>query len=345
MTDSEPGNTMRGRVGDRRSRLQLYVQLNVNRILLTLGVSLAFFAAILALSLVDDTPLRAVMRASDPVETLFQGYLTAIITGVTLVVTISQLVLSQELGPLGDQRERMEGAVEFRRNVEKFFDATPPPEPASFLQALIDMSAENAEALRDVTSDDHDEDFLNKLEQFLDELIENADVVSDDLEDAQFGRYQVVKSALDYNYSWKIYQARRLRRDHADELSEDEEDAFDNLVQVLEFFGPAREHFKTLFFEWELVDLSRKMIYISIPALTIAVAMLIIVDPSTLPGLTLGIDNMNWIVVGAATVSSMPFFLLGAYMIRLATIARRTLAIGPFILRESGRSDTIDWES
>jgi hypothetical protein len=345
MTDAEPGNTMRERVGDRRRRVQLYVQLNVNRLVFTLGVSLAFFASILAFSLFDDTPLRAVMRASDPVETLFQGYLTAIITGVTLVVTISQLVLSQELGPLGDQRERMEGAVEFRRNVEEFFDATPPPEPSSFLQALIDMSAENAEALRETISDDHDEDFLNKLEQFLDELIENADVVSDDLENAQFGRYQVVKSALDYNYSWKIYQARRLRRDHADELSEEEEAAFDNLVRVLQFFGPAREHFKTLFFEWELVGLSRKMLYISVPALTIAVAMLVIVDPSTLPGLTLGIDNMIWIVVAAATVSSMPFFLLGAYMIRLATIARRTLAIGPFILRESGRSDTIDWES
>ncbi|SEP27976.1 hypothetical protein SAMN04487948_1323 [Halogranum amylolyticum] len=345
MTDADPGNTMRERVGNRRSRLQLYVQLNVNRLLFTLAVSLVFFVSILALSVFDETPLRVVMRASDPVETLFQGYLTAIITGVTLVVTISQLVLSQELGPLGDQRDRMEGAVEFRHRVEEFFDATPPPEPASFLQALIDMSAENAQELGETISDDHDEEFLEKLEGFLDELVQNAEAVSDELDDAQFGRYQVIKSALDYNYSWKIYQARRLRRDYAEELSEAEEAAFDDLTQVLEFFGPAREHFKTLYFEWELVDLSRKMLYVSVPALTIAVAMLIVVDPSTLPGFTFGIDNMYWIVIGAATVSSIPFFLLGAYMIRLATIARRTLAIGPFILRESGRTDAIDWES
>jgi hypothetical protein len=336
---------MRERVGDRRSRFRLYVQLNTNRLTLTLVVALAFFATLMLLSMFDDTPLRSVMRASDPVETLFQGYLTAIITGVTLVVTISQLVLSQELGPLGDQRDRMEGSLEFRREVEDFFDTAPPPEPSAFLQALVDMSAKNAEELRDAVSDTESEQLRDNLDDFIDELVQNAEAVSDDLEAAQFGRYQVVKSALDYNYSWKIYQARRMRRDYADDLDEEAEEAFDNLIRVLTFFGPAREHFKTLFFEWQLVDLSRKMLYISVPALAIAAAMLVIVDPGTLPGLTLGVDNMNWIVIGAATICSTPFFLLGAYIIRLATIARRTLAIGPFILRESGRSDTIDWES
>lgn len=333
------------RVGDRRSRLQLYVQLNTNRLYLTLWVSLVFFTTVLVLTVFDGTPVRAAMRASDPVETLFQGYLTAIITGVTLVVTISQLVLSQELGPLGDQRDRMEGSMTFRRDVEDFFDSSPPPEPSAFLQALVEMTAQNAERLREVLSDNRNEKLREKLDDFIDELVENAEAVSDDLEDAQFGRYQVVKSALDYNYSWKIYQARRLRRDYADDLDDEEEEAFDDLIQVLTFFGPAREHVKTLFFEWALVDLSRKMLYISIPALAIAVVMLIVVDPSTLPGLTFGIDNMNWLVVAAATVCSMPFFLLATYIVRLATIARRTLAIGPFILRESGRSDTIDWES
>jgi hypothetical protein len=42
---------------------------------------------------------------------MFQGMTTATITGVTLVVTLSQLVFSQELGAVGDQRERMEGTI------------------------------------------------------------------------------------------------------------------------------------------------------------------------------------------------------------------------------------------
>ncbi|QLG47331.1 hypothetical protein [Natrinema halophilum] len=37
-----------------------------------------------------------------------------------------------------------------------------------------------------------------------------------------------------------------------------------------------------------------------------------------------------------------PFLLLIAFILRIATIAKRTLAIGPFILRESSRGEEID---
>lgn len=342
---SEPENTMRKRVGSLRSRYRLYVQLNTNRLSLTGAISLAFFLVLLALGAYDALPLRASMQGSDPTDTVFQAYIGSLITGVTLVVTLNQLVLSAELGPLGNQRERMHGAMEFRREVEDVFGSASPPEPASFLQALIDASRENATELRETVSDSRNEEVTEELDQFIDALTNNADAVSDELEDAQFGRYQVVKASLDYNYSWKIYEARRLRDDYAEDLGEEAEEAFDDLIRVLEFFGPAREHIKTLFFEWELVGLSRKILYLAIPALAVAVAMLAYLDASSFPGSTLGIDNIVLLFSAAVTVASTPFFLLGAYILRLATIARRTLAIGPFILRESDRSTDIDWES
>lgn len=338
MTQTEPDDTMRERVGDRRSRLRLAAQLNVDRLWLTFGISLVFFLLLSLVIAATGDALLTAMNRSDPVETLFQGYVTALITGVTLVVTISQLVLSQELGPLGDQRERMEGALDFRQEAEQYLGTAPPPEPAAFLQAFVDVSAETAERLGDVAASRDD------LQEFLDQLVHNAEAVTSDLDEAQFGRYQVVKSALDFNYSWKIYQARRLRRQYADDLSEEEAEAFDDLIQLLSLFGPAREHIKTLFFQWELVGLSRKMLYVSFPALLVAVGMILVVGPQTLPGTTLGLDNVAWLVATATTVCSVPFFLLGVYMVRLATIARRTLAIGPFILRESGRSNDLDWD-
>lgn len=338
MTQTEPDDTMRERVGDRRSRLRLAAQLNADRLHLTLGISLAFFVLLSVIAATTGDALLKSMSSSDPVETLYQGYVTALITGVTLVVTISQLVLSQELGPLGDQRERMEGAVDFRKEAAEYLGTAPPPEPAAFLQALVEVSGETAEHLRDVAASRDD------LQEFLDELVHNAEAVASDLDDAQFGRYQVVKSALDFNYSWKIYQARRLRQQYADDFTDEEAEALDELIELLSLFGPAREHIKTLFFQWELVGLSRKILYVSFPALLVAVAMILFVNQTTLPGSTLGVDNVVWLIVAATTVCSVPFFLLGVYMIRLATIARRTLAIGPFILRESGRSDDLDWE-
>jgi hypothetical protein len=35
---------------------------------------------------------------------------------------------------------------------------------------------------------------------------------------------------------------------------------------------------------------------------------------------------------------------LTAYILRIVTVAKRTLAIGPFILRDTDRTEESDWE-
>jgi len=45
--------------------------------------------------------------------------------------------------------------------------------------------------------------------------------------------------------------------------------------------------------------------------------------------MTLGLPNLLLIVAGAFTVSVLPFLLLLSYILRIATVAKRTLAIGP----------------
>jgi len=364
MSEREPGNTMRERVGDRTTRAKLFVLLDVDRLTLAAGLTVALFVAFVVVGLLDGSPLRAVLRNADSLETLFNALVGALITGVTVVVTISQLVLSQETGPLGDQRERMEGAVEFRRDAESVLGATPPPEPASFLRALVDVSRERGERLRDAVdgtepgeenggtdgsgetdgTEGVDDELADRVDQFVDGLVENAEAVTDQLEGAQFGRYEVLRAALDYNYSWKIYQLRRLRNDYADALTDDAEAAVSDVERVLELFGPAREHVKTLYFQWALVDLTRSILYATIPALGVAVVVLLFLDASSFPGATLGVDNVLLLAAASTAFALFPFVLLAAYMFRLATIAKRTLAIGPFILRESSRSDEIDWE-
>ncbi|RRJ32023.1 hypothetical protein [Halocatena pleomorpha] len=341
MRDSQPSDTIKERVGSQWSRFRLALQLDAGRLSLTAIGSVVFFVFLMMLAAADATPLRAAMSSKDPVETTMQAYVGSLITGVTLVVTISQLVISQENGPLGDQRDRMKGALTFRRDVEPFLGTTSPPEPSSFLRALIDASQKKAADLKDVIANDRDSELQGHISRFVESLTQNAEAVNNELEGAQFGRYQVVKFGLDFNYSWKIYQARRLRDEHTDQLSDDEKQAFDDLIEVLTFFGPAREHIKTLFFEWELIELSRYMIYASIPALGVAVATLAFLDPGSFPGTTLRIDNMYWVFNGAVTLTTVPFLLLATYILRLVTIARRTLAIGPFILRETGRADEI----
>ena len=342
--DEQPSDTMRRRVD--KGRWKLWLLMDANRWLVAGLLLVGVFLALVALGVADPSPLENYIGpGDDPVDTTFQGFISAIITGVTLVVTINQLVLSQELGPLGDQRERMDGAIDFRADVETWLDDhTSPPDPASFLEAIIDGIQTYANELEDAVSDDRDEEFRDQVRNYVDSLTENARQVGEALDGAQFGTFDVLFVALNFNYSWKIYEARRLRNANADAIDEETGDALDDVIQVLEFFGPAREHFKTLYFQWELVNLSRAMLYLSVPAIIVTVAMIVYFDARAVPGSTLGISNDVLTVSLATTIALAPFLVLVSFILRIATVAKRTLAIGPFILRETTRSDDIDWE-
>jgi len=119
---------------------------------------------------------------------------------------------------------------------------------------------------------------------------------------------------------------------------------FVDLIDILGFYGPAREHIKTLYFQWQLVDLSRGVLYLSIPALAVTSGLAMFLAPTSFPGTFLGIGNLVWIVSAGMAIGALPFLFVTAFMLRLVTIIKRTLAIGPLILRSAGRSGNIEWE-
>ncbi|MHB9288485.1 hypothetical protein ACKVMT_15750 [Halobacteriales archaeon Cl-PHB] len=336
--------TMRGRVNE--SRRKIWVLLDADRWIIAAFVLGIVFAALVVLSQLSPLPLRKAMTESDPAETLFQALVTATITGVTLVVTITQLVISQELGAVGDQRERMEGSLDFRQDVADVIDApVSPPEPSAFLRSLVDATRAKAEALADAVSDDLDEGVRDRVDHFTEGLTDDAERVSNRLEGSQFGTFGVLFAALDYNYSWKIYEGERLREEYKDSLSDAAQAELDGVLDTLRFFGPAREHVKTLYFQWELTNLSRAVLYAAVPALIVAMAGNLFLDVTgTVAGTTLGVDNLVWVVCAGATISLTPFAILLAYVLRIATVAKRTLAIGPFVLRETDRTEDIAWD-
>ncbi len=338
MTDSGPGNTMRERVGE--SRLWLWLLLRMNRWLLTALVLSAVFVTLVALSQIGLTPLREIVESQDGLDFLFSAFIGAIITGTSIVVTINQLVLSQELGAIGDQRERMQESIGFREDVEReLVEGASPPEPAAFLYELLGGIQDRATELEATMEDERDEKLQEEITEYVDDLTSNVASVQAELEEAQFGTFDVIWNALNFNYSWKIYRARQIRAQHSDSLSEEANDAIDGMIEVLTLFGPAREHFKTLYFQWELIDLSRALLYISVPALVAVAAMIMYVDDAVLPGRTLGVDNLVWLTSAGLVVGIAPFVVFIAFVLRIATVAKRTLAMGPFILRKTERED------
>lgn len=282
------------------------------------------------------------LLTTDAGGTVFSSIIIAIVTSVSLVLAVAQLVLSQEIGSLEKQRDSLDAELGFRQDVEAMSDLTiSPPEPAAFLRALIRITAHRAETLRAAVATDLPDEAVAEIDPYLAGLIIHSHHVSDDLEDREFGSFGVMSAVLNYNYSWKLYTVRALREKHAATLTADTETAFAAVVGALQLFGPAREYFKAQYYQWEIINISRMMLYTAMPALIVAGYMTALFDPMALPGTIMGVKTILLVFSAVYTLTLSPFAVLLVYMLRILTMVKRTLAVGPFILRETERTDAI----
>ncbi|MDL5362679.1 hypothetical protein [Halalkalicoccus sp. NIPERK01] len=327
----------------RGGRPMLWFLVDGNRAAVALLMLGAVYVLLIVLGEFAPGSIRNIFdRAS--VAGLFTPLVIAIVMGVSIVLTFNQMILSRELGPLGEQRERMSEALTFREDAEEAVEGgTSPPEPSLFLRGLVDATREPANRLVEAVSG-VEESVRTDVTEYGEDVLEDAERVSAALEGEQFGGFAVVREALNFNYSWKIYAGRRLRNDHRDALPPEAREALDDLLSVLEFFGPAREHFKTLYFRWEIINVSRALVYTALPALVVAAYMLLVFEPDPIAGTTAGLNHSLLFIGVAFAVCATPFVIFLAYILRVVTVAKWTLAIGPFILRETQRGSDLDWE-
>lgn len=334
-TDIGTADTMLDRAG--KSRWKLWLLLRANRLLLAGGLTAVVFVGFVIVIAGLSPPFVKQIVSGATIETMFSTMIVVIVTGTTFVVTIAQLVLSQENGPLGDQRDRMSNAMDVRDFTEELIGSPSPATPSAFLSEIIDVTAQRSRTLR-ASVDETDNDALREeVDEFAESVIGNAETVRDQLEGAQFGSFDVLFAALNFNYSWKIFQVERIANEYEGSLDDREYGLLEDLKTALSLYGPAREHVKTLYFQWALIDLSRLILYAAVPTLVISGIMLAVVDAGTFPGSTLGVDHIIFVVGAAFAVTLVPFLLFISYLLRILTIAKRTLAIEPLILREQRR--------
>lgn len=215
--DLSTANTMRERAGE--SRVKFWILLRGNRWLLAGLMTLGVFVVFMLFGTFEFPTLRTTMETTDPVDTVFQALVGAIITGTTLVVSINQLVLSQEIDSLGEQRARMDTAMDFRHNTDELFGSVSPSKPAAFLRELVETSKQRANAMKTAVAENDNDELRDRVETYVDDLTENAETASNELEEATFGTFDVLAAALDYNYARKIHDLRRLGEQYEDTLS------------------------------------------------------------------------------------------------------------------------------
>lgn len=327
---------MRERVDE--NPLKIWLLLQADRLLLATAFSALVGIGFIGVVTLLHPPFGEQLQSGDAIDTLFGAMIGVIVTGTTLVVAIGQLVLTQESGPLGDQRRRMSKAMDFRDRTEELTGSPSPPDPSAFLQALISSTVDRSQALKKSVDQTDTQNLREDVNQLVENILGNAQEVQNQLEDAEFGSFDVLFAALNFNYSLKIFQIEEISSEYEDHLTEDGQTCLQELRTTLSLFGPAREHVKTLYFQWALINLSQLILYAAIPALVVAGAALAIIDLGTAPGVLAGIPKITILVGATFAITVFPFMVFLSYMLRILTVAKRTLAIEPLILRHSQQS-------
>lgn len=313
----------------RKPRSLEWLLLKGDRMLVASGFLLGLLLLISGLLAVD----ALAVEDSDALTRSFAALIAGNLTLVTIVIAINQLILSREFETPDKLHARIRDALTYRHEVEEISGAEVSPiTPEAFLDFLVQQGRDHAVTFREAADDASDQQLQEEAEAFADTLVSQSERVSTALEEQPGGAFNTLLTILNADFTSDLHTAEQLRAIYSDSLSEPATNALDDLSELLEFIGVARQYFKMLYIHRELTGLSRKILYTGIPALVFSLLTIWIYGRQ--PGASLESPLLDVIVTVSAVVAFSPFAIFVAYMLRIATITRRTASLMPFKIRE-----------
>jgi len=282
---------------------------------------------------------------ADAMLYLFSAFVGGNFTLITVVLSINQLVLSQQLEAPDEIRSEITATIEYRQDVEDVTGVDVlPVVPRAFLRRLLESTRQHAQALGGLVARTR----RPKLERDVDDVVESvtasADRADELLKDGEddgvetgrrgaddpsgMGIFAVLAVLLNTNYAAQLRDAARIRADHGERLREAESVAIDELTDALRGLDVARQYFRTIYVQEELARLSRLLLYVGIPAIVAAALLLPIYR--TPAGPTVPRWAIGPLFTLGVVVSLAPISVLFAFVLRITVVSQRTVAVTPF---------------
>ena len=316
-----------------RPRLIRWVLLEGNRYAI-IGALLTFvFGAIMLIGTVWTFEMQRVLTETPAVEMILNTLLSGIILLVSIVISINSIVLSHDITSVGTQEDRIQTVMEFRRDVGELTETgESPSDPASFLKLMGDVVEKQAEALADVATE-IDEEPAEKIERYVDSVKDSVRRLDESVQDVSGAQFGVLWLGLEFDYGRHLDRSRTLKATYEENFTDPVEERFDELMHAFEIFAVGKEYFKTLYYSQEVSELSRTLLIISLPAILVNASAILAINAQLLPEVWIfGLPPLLSFVATVFTISLAPYLVLTSYMLRLATVARRTISAGPFSL-------------
>ena len=313
----------RARNTDRDDPLRQWLLLSGNRWTIIWTMTVSFFLLCLSLGAID---IIGISEADFVVE-MFSTIIAGLFSFTPVVVGVNSLSMTGLSSSLGGIEKRIESVEEFRNEVAALSPTTvvTPTDPAGFIDVATDTLHERVESLREeITA--VDEPARSDIQS-----------VVADVEDAIAGVERVAQndpSVIDVlvpmmndDYSRDINRIRQLKRVYTELPSGAREDLSD-IHDLLESLDVTRAYFKTMYLQQELAKFSRYIAYASINALLWSM-FVIMTFANGVPSVGHGSEIVVLVSLGM-TAAFLPFSILFAYILRIATVIKRTSAPGAF---------------
>ncbi|MDZ7701217.1 MAG: hypothetical protein U5J98_03670 [Halobacteriales archaeon] len=321
----DPWDVMARELAGRRRRVVDWLLLTGSRLWVTAGV-LAVIAALLWAAVL--TGLAPLVERT-PILFLLFALIGGNVTLITIVVSISQFILSRHLETPGQIRQRLRDLVGYREEVgEMTGERVLPVTPGGFMLLLFRSIVRDADALREQEWDVSDAAVRRDVEPLMADLEGHARYLIRLLSSGDAGVRYALFATLDTNYSRFFYDIYRIRAEHGEALPASVERKLERLERHVEQVDVARRYFKTIFIQRELAALSRVLLYIGLPVLVLTVLMTLLFTAAAGPAIAPSTLAVTLPVV--VTAAFAPLVLLAAYIVRLSTVVRRTAAMYPF---------------
>ena len=262
---------------------------------------------------------------------LFSSLIGGLVTLITVVISINQLIISREFSSPGQLREDIQDAIAYRQDVAGLVDSnTSPASPGAFLTFLVILLRDEAASLHDETTPPAGQ-AETTLHSFTERLIAQSEGIRRTVGEPSRDPFETLV-VLNTDFSRDLHDGHQIQAMHDHLLSADAKSKLERVLDIIEHIGVARQHLKTLYFQRTLTALSRNILYVGLPALAVLVVTVLVLSGASGP--ILEGTALDALVVGAVTVAATPVAVFSAYVLRIATITRRTGAVLPFVMPE-----------
>ncbi len=292
------------------------------------------FLSIIALGSLWTFEMSQLLTETQAVQTILNSLLSGIILLVSIVVSINSIVLSYDITHVDTQEDRIEGMIDFRHRLGQITsNKVTPTEPHSFLNAMANtIQREADELLAEV--EETDEEFAEELNEYVSQITETTERLEHSISEGSGGKFGVLWLGLETDYGPMVNRSREITSRYGNDLSETRTDHFENLIEALQLFATGREYFKTLYYTTEISELSRTLLVVSLPAIVVTASTILAINAHLLPDIWMwGLPPLLTFVALSLVIALAPFIVLTSYMLRVATVARRTAGGGPFVIK------------